>query len=52
MTFAGYTLNYLWPLELFIKVNKHSEIAANEIWQFPLHLNTKAIQSCIREQNK
>ena len=45
---AGYTLNYLWPLELFKSTN------AMKIWQFPLliHFNAKAIQSCIREQNK
>ena len=49
-----------WPsLELFVAsrtiyVNKRNEIAANEIWQFPLliHLSAKAIQSRIREQSK
>ena len=49
LTFAaGYTLNYLWPLELFKSTN------AMKIWQFPLliHLNAKAIQSCIHERNK
>ena len=48
---------------MIIEANKRNEIIAsnegdcsqgNEIWQFPLltHLNAKAIQSRIPEQNK